>query len=92
MPALVKAAGAQVLREAERLNPEPALYDFQGLEETGLQYLAQARQETGLLIVTEVMESQDVDLVNQYAIIQIGARNMQPSFLNLSEKLKNLFY
>jgi len=73
----IKACGAQVLRGGA-FKPRTSPYDFQGLEETGLKYLAEAREETGLLIVTEVMDSQDVDLVCDYAdIIQIGARNMQ---------------
>ena len=73
----IKASGAQVLRGGA-FKPRTSPYDFQGLEEIGLQYLAQAREETGLLIVTEVMDSQDLELVCKYAdIIQIGARNMQ---------------
>ena len=73
----VKAAGAKVLRGGA-FKPRTSPYDFQGLEETGLKYLDQARAETGLLVVTEVMDSQDVDLVADYAdIVQIGARNMQ---------------
>jgi 3-deoxy-7-phosphoheptulonate synthase len=48
------------------------------LEETGLKYLAEAREQTGLLIVSEVMDSQEINLVADYAdIIQVGARNMQ---------------
>ena len=73
----IKAVGAQVLRGGA-FKPRTSPYDFQGLEEKGLKYLAQAREETGLLIVTEVMDSQDVDLVADYAdICQVGARNMQ---------------
>ena len=73
----IKATGAQVLRGGA-FKPRTSPYDFQGLEETGLQYLAEARKETGLLVVTEVMDSQDVELVAKYAdIIQVGARNMQ---------------
>lgn len=73
----VKESGAQVLRGGA-FKPRTSPYDFQGLEETGLKYLAEAREKTGLLIVTEVMDSQEVDLVADYAdIVQIGARNMQ---------------
>ncbi|HEY6565403.1 MAG TPA: 3-deoxy-7-phosphoheptulonate synthase, partial [Pirellulaceae bacterium] len=53
-------------------------YAFQGLGEQGLQFLADARSETGLPVVTEVMEPEQVDLVAEYAdMLQIGARNMQ---------------
>lgn len=73
----VKKAGGQVLRGGA-FKPRTSPYDFQGLEEKGLQYLAQARQETGLLVVTEVMDTLDLPLVAEYAdIIQVGARNMQ---------------
>jgi 3-deoxy-7-phosphoheptulonate synthase len=73
----VKNDGAQVLRGGA-FKPRTSPYDFQGLEEKGLQYLAKAREETGLLVITEVMDSHDVDLVSNYAdILQIGARNMQ---------------
>jgi len=73
----VKAAGAKILRGGA-FKPRTSPYDFQGLEELGLKYLAEAREKTGLLIATEVMDSQDVDLVADYAdIVQIGARNMQ---------------
>lgn len=73
----VKAAGAKVLRGGA-FKPRTSPYAFQGLGEEGLKYLAQARKETGLLIVTELMDIRDVELVVKYAdIIQIGARNMQ---------------
>lgn len=73
----VKAAGAKVLRGGA-FKPRTSPYAFQGLGEEGLKFLAQARKETGLLIVTELMDIRDVDLVAKYAdIIQIGARNMQ---------------
>lgn len=73
----VKAAGAQILRGGA-FKPRTSPYDFQGLEETGLKYLAQARKETGLLVVTEIMDVANVDLVASYAdILQVGARNMQ---------------
>lgn len=73
----VKKAGARMLRGGA-FKPRTSPYAFQGLGETGLKYLAKAREETGLPIVTEVMDTHDVDLVAEYAdMIQIGARNMQ---------------
>jgi len=73
----VKKAGATVLR-AGAFKPRTSPYSFQGLGEEGLKYLAEAKNQTGLLIVTELMDIRDVDLVARYAdIIQIGARNMQ---------------
>jgi 3-deoxy-7-phosphoheptulonate synthase len=73
----VKAAGACVLRGGA-FKPRTSPYSFQGLGEEGLRFLAEARQETGLSIVTEVMEPQMVPLVTTHAdILQIGARNMQ---------------
>lgn len=73
----VKKAGAQFLRGGA-FKPRTSPYDFQGLEEKGLQLLAQARERTGLLVVTEVMDSQEVSLVAEYAdMLQVGARNMQ---------------
>jgi 3-deoxy-7-phosphoheptulonate synthase len=74
---LVKEAGAHVLRGGA-FKPRTSPYSFQGMGEKGLRLLARARQETGLPIVTEVMEPQTVPLVTTYAnILQIGARNMQ---------------
>lgn len=74
---LVKQAGATILRGGA-YKPRSSPYSFQGLEEEGLKYLAEAREETGLPIVTEVTDPRYVDLVNHYSdIIQIGARNMQ---------------
>ena len=73
----VKASGAQFLRGGA-FKPRTSPYDFQGLEEEGLKQLAEARNRTGLLVITEVMDSQEVPLVAEYAdILQIGARNMQ---------------
>ncbi|MCM8790856.1 MAG: 3-deoxy-7-phosphoheptulonate synthase [Candidatus Omnitrophica bacterium] len=73
----VKSAGATVLRGGA-FKPRTSPYSFQGLGEKGLKYLAQARKETGLKIVTELMDLRDTELVAKYAdIIQIGARNMQ---------------
>ncbi len=72
-----KDMGAKVLRGGA-FKPRTSPYDFQGLEEKGLKYLAQAREETGLLVATEVMDTLDLPLVCDYAdIIQVGARNMQ---------------
>jgi 3-deoxy-7-phosphoheptulonate synthase len=73
----VKKAGARVLRGGA-FKPRTSPYSFQGLGEEGLWLLATARGETGLPIVTEVMDPQMVPLVTTYAdILQIGARNMQ---------------
>jgi 3-deoxy-7-phosphoheptulonate synthase len=75
--AKVKAAGAQVLRGGA-FKPRTSPYSFQGLEEDGLKYLAEARRETGLPVVTEVMEPDKVDVVAEHSdILQIGARNVQ---------------
>jgi len=77
----VKEAGATILRGGA-FKPRTSPYSFQGLEEKGLEMLAEAREATGLYIVTEVMDSKSLPTVAQYAdIIQIGARNMQNFFL-----------
>lgn len=74
---LVKAGGAQMLRGGA-FKPRTSPYAFQGLEEQGLRLLAEAREETGLAVVTEVMEAAAVPLVASYAdMLQVGARNMQ---------------
>jgi len=73
----VKEAGADMLRGGA-YKPRTSPYAFQGLEEEGLKILAEARELTGLPIVTEVMDPRLVSLVGQYAdVMQIGARNMQ---------------
>ncbi len=73
----VKEGGAQILRGGA-FKPRTSPYSFQGLKEKGLQMLAEARERTGLKIVTEVMDTRDVELVGKYAdVFQIGARNMQ---------------
>ena len=73
----VKEAGATALRGGA-FKPRTSPYSFQGLGEEGLQYLAEAREATGLPIVTEAMSPEQVPLVAKYAdVIQIGARNMQ---------------
>ncbi len=75
--AAVKEAGAHALRGGA-YKPRSSPYSFQGLEEKGLEILAEARQITGLPVVTEVMSPELVPLVAQYAdVLQIGARNMQ---------------
>jgi len=77
----VKAAGATILRGGA-YKPRTSPYSFQGLEEKGLQLLAEAREVTGLKVVTEVMDARTLPLVAEYAdILQIGARNMQNFFL-----------
>ena len=74
---IVKEAGATGLRGGA-FKPRTSPYSFQGLKEQGLQLLAEARAETGLAIVTEVMAPEHVELVAQYAdVLQVGARNMQ---------------
>ena len=73
----VKAAGAHLLRGGA-YKPRTSPYAFQGLGEEGLKLLAEAREETGLPIVTEAVDLESLDLVERYAdAIQIGARNMQ---------------
>ena len=73
----VKSAGAQMLRGGA-FKPRTSPYSFQGLGEEGLRFLAAAREETGLPVITEVMAPEQVPLVTTYAdILQIGARNMQ---------------
>ena len=74
---VAKAAGATILRGGA-FKPSTSPYSFRGLGEDGLKILAEARQETGLPLITEVLTPQDVDLVVRYAdILQVGARNMQ---------------
>ncbi|ACL67520.1 phospho-2-dehydro-3-deoxyheptonate aldolase [Anaeromyxobacter dehalogenans 2CP-1] len=73
----VKAAGARFLRGGA-FKPRTSPYEFQGLGEEGLKLLAAAREETGLKVVTEVMDVEHLDMVADYAdVLQIGARNMQ---------------
>src|SRR5579863_5132019 len=73
----VKSAGAQLLRGGA-YKPRTSPYAFQGLGEEGLRYLSEARDETGLGIVTEAIDVEVFDLVEEHAdCIQIGARNMQ---------------
>jgi 3-deoxy-7-phosphoheptulonate synthase len=74
---VVKKGGGHILRGGA-FKPRTSPYSFQGMEEEGLKLLEKVRQKTGLPVVTEVMNTTDVDLVEAYAdIIQIGARNVQ---------------
>jgi len=80
----VRAAGATMLRGGA-FKPRSSPYAFQGLGETALRLLAEARAETGMPVVTEVMDTRQVELVAEHAdVLQIGARNMQ-NFSLLSE-------
>ena len=73
----IKQAGAVGLRGGA-FKPRTSPYSFQGLAEKGLQYLAEARERTGLAIVTEVLTTEHVSMVAEYAdVLQVGARNMQ---------------
>jgi 3-deoxy-7-phosphoheptulonate synthase len=73
----VAAAGGDMLRGGA-FKPRTSPYDFQGLGVKGLRYLAEARERTGLPIVTEVLSWEEVPLVAKFAdMLQIGARNMQ---------------
>jgi 3-deoxy-7-phosphoheptulonate synthase len=77
----VKAAGAKMLRGGA-FKPRTSPYEFRGLGQKGLEILAQARAETGLGIITEVMTPADVQQVYEYTdVFQIGARNSQNYFL-----------
>ncbi|MFC2469242.1 MAG: 3-deoxy-7-phosphoheptulonate synthase, partial [Negativicutes bacterium] len=74
---IARDGGAQFLRGGA-YKPRTSPYSFQGLEEEGLKYLAEAREKTGLRVVTEVTEVEAVPTVAAYAdLLQIGARNMQ---------------
>jgi 3-deoxy-7-phosphoheptulonate synthase len=74
---IVKEAGATGLRGGA-FKPRTSPYAFQGLKEKGLQLLAEAREQTGLAVVTEIMAPEHVKLVATYAdVLQVGARNMQ---------------
>ncbi|HVY10949.1 MAG TPA: 3-deoxy-7-phosphoheptulonate synthase [Mycobacteriales bacterium] len=74
---MARKAGASLLRGGA-FKPRTSPYAFQGLGEAGLKILAEAKAETGLPIVTEVVDAHDVDLVSEYAdMLQIGTRNMQ---------------
>ena len=74
---LVQSAGVKIMRGGA-YKPRTSPYSFTGLEEKGLQLLSQARLETGVLIITEVLDTADIELVAKYSdILQIGSRNMQ---------------
>lgn len=89
----VKAGGGHVLRGGA-FKPRTSPYSFQGMAEEGLKLLAEARDRTGLPIQTEVMDTEDIDLVADYAdILQIGARNVQNfSLLKKVGKLKKAIF
>jgi 3-deoxy-7-phosphoheptulonate synthase len=73
---LVKESGARILRGGA-FKPRTSPYSFQGLREEGLRFLAEARNETGLPVITEIMDTRDLAIVERYAdCLQIGARNM----------------
>ncbi|MDP8258511.1 MAG: 3-deoxy-7-phosphoheptulonate synthase, partial [Candidatus Aadella gelida] len=73
----VKKSGAKMLRGGA-FKPRTSPYSFQGLGEEGLKYMAEAREKTGLSVVTELMDIRSLDLLVRYTdVIQIGARNMQ---------------
>src|SRR6478609_7522456 len=73
----VKIAGASILRGGA-YKPRTSPYSFQGLGREGLDYLAEARKQTGLPVVSEILDTRDIELFLEKAdIIQIGARNMQ---------------
>ncbi|MFZ7101920.1 MAG: 3-deoxy-7-phosphoheptulonate synthase [Peptococcaceae bacterium] len=85
---IVKKGGAKIMRGGA-YKPRTSPYAFQGLEEKGLQYLRDAADQNGLLVVSEVMDTRSVELVSQYVdILQVGARNMQ-NFALLKEVSKS---
>lgn len=84
---IVANGGAKILRGGA-YKPRTSPYDFQGLKEEGLKYMKDAGEKFGLKIISEVVDTRDVDLVSEYVdIIQIGARNMQ-NFALLEEVAK----
>ncbi len=72
----VKAAGATMLRGGA-FKPRTSPYDFQGLKADGIELLVRAKQETGLPIVTEIMNANHLPMFEDVDVIQVGARNMQ---------------
>jgi 3-deoxy-7-phosphoheptulonate synthase len=73
----VKKAGARILRGGA-FKPRTSPYSFQGLREEGLRFLAEARAETGLPVITEIMDARDLTMMEKYAdCLQVGTRNMQ---------------
>jgi len=74
---IVKNAGARILRGGA-FKPRTSPYSFQGLREDGLRFLAEARAETGLPVITEIMDARDLPVIEKYAdCLQVGTRNMQ---------------
>ncbi|MBE6584664.1 MAG: 3-deoxy-7-phosphoheptulonate synthase [Ruminococcaceae bacterium] len=72
----VKAAGATLLRGGA-FKPRTSPYDFQGLKAEGIEFLLEAKQQTGLPIVTEIMDASHLPMFEEVDLIQVGARNMQ---------------
>ena len=72
----VQASGATLLRGGA-FKPRTSPYDFQGLKADGLELLLEAKRETGLPIVSEIMSAEDLDLFADVDVVQVGARNMQ---------------
>lgn len=72
----VKASGASLLRGGA-YKPRTSPYDFQGLHEKGIELLLEAKKATGLPIVTEIMNANDIDVFENVDVVQVGARNMQ---------------
>lgn len=72
----VKEAGATMLRGGA-YKPRTSPYDFQGLEALGIQFLVKAKKETGLPIVSEILDISNLDLFEDVDVLQVGARNMQ---------------
>lgn len=74
---IVKKSGARILRGGA-FKPRTSPYSFQGLREDGLRFLAEARAETGLPVITEIMDARDLPMMEKYAdCLQVGTRNMQ---------------
>ena len=77
---IVKKSGAKILRGGA-FKPRTSPYSFQGLREDGLRFLAEARAETGLPVITEIMDARDLPVIEKYAdCLQVGTRNMQNFF------------
>ena len=72
----VKAAGASMLRGGA-YKPRTSPYEFQGLESEGIRLLLKAKQETGLTVVSEIMDADNIELFEDIDVLQVGARNMQ---------------
>ena len=74
---VISELGIKIMRGGA-FKPRTSPYSFQGLNEKGLEYLYEAKERTGVLIQTEILDSKDIELVSKYAdILQIGTRNMQ---------------